>query len=184
MKHIFTPALIAFSFFVTSCSNSDDDKKNATAISPYAGYYTVLQAESDVPVDLDNNGTANTDLMAEIAYFHHVPYDIFLQERTNGFKLMNFHIPHPNIPDDMESFNVEYAHAAWGVEYQYSSAANEIVIVTDVDTDYYRRFGAVQSIDIINDTTLKCTIRKDYYDYQTGGMKNILLTLVFQKVSE
>jgi len=181
MKNIFTLLLVAVLFGTTSCNN--DDTNDVAAISPYAGYYTVTVAESDIAVDLDDNGTADTDLMAEIENFHNVPGDIFLEERTNGYKLMNFHIPHPNIPDDMESFPVAYAHAAWGVNYQYSYATDEITFIGDTDTDYYREFGVVQSVEIISSTTLKCVIKKDYYDYQVNAMRNIRLALTFEKIN-
>jgi hypothetical protein len=179
MKKIRTLLLIAVSFCIASCNN--DDGKDAVAISPYAGYYTITEAQSDVPVDLDDNGTAHTDLMAEIEDFHHMPGDIFLEERTNGYKSMNFHIPHPNIPDDM-SITVAYAHAAWGVRFEYSYSTNEITFIGDTNSDYYREFGVVQSIEILNDTTLKCVLKKDYYDYQLNDMRNIQLTLTFQKI--
>jgi len=177
MKRIFTLLLIVLSIFITSCSSNDD----SPLISPYAGYYRIVQAESDVPVDLDDDGMANTDLMAEIEDFHHMPGDIFLEERTNGYKSMNFHIPHPNIPDDMESFHVGYAHAAFGVRYEYSYATNKIILDNSVDLEYYRQWGLVQSVEILDGTTLKCILKKDYYDYQVHAMKNLTLTLILAR---
>ena len=59
-------ALSIFVIFVISCSTSEQEDKS---IPSYSGHYKITSFESSKAVDLDNDGTSNTDLSKETGLF-------------------------------------------------------------------------------------------------------------------
>ncbi|RYD88869.1 MAG: hypothetical protein EOP54_26555, partial [Sphingobacteriales bacterium] len=144
MKHTFTIALAmaTLSFSITSCS---DDDTATHAVSPLSGYYHVEEMLADIPVDLDGDGNAQTDMMAEIHEFFDIQHDLELRQNSNGYKAVDFYLPHPNLIYPGEPyFYVAYTRSAFAIQYEYAPASQQITLIKEASPQYYQTWGDVQ----------------------------------------
>jgi hypothetical protein len=182
MKHTFTLLFALTALFFTAASCSNDDNK-APATSPYAGNYQIEQMVADVPVDLDGDGYAQNNMVAEIHEFFDVQPDLQLEERANGYKLLSFYLPHPNLIYPGEPyFYVAYTRSAFGMQYKYSESEG-LTIVKEDTPEYYQTWGDVQSLIATGNNRLTCVLVKEYYDYQVAALKSLTVTITYVKAN-
>ncbi|MFP9118556.1 hypothetical protein ACLI08_12265 [Flavobacterium sp. RNTU_13] len=167
----------------TSCSedNKDDDSL------PFSGRYKFTSMTSDVAADLDNNGVTSTDLMTEIPeYFTNYRTDLVV---LDGFiKMASFSLPHCNVyfesPGIPQGYTI-FTASGMSAQFKYNPRTKgiDLVMPENLNLSDYEEFGMPLKLEYINDSSLKATFYKRYYDYSTAGWKWLTVTAAYYKTA-
>lgn len=169
---------------VTACSS--DDK--ATETLPIKGSYKMASMKSDIAVDLDHNGVASVDMMAEIPYYFDDPR-ADLNIISNYIDMVDVKLPHCNVyfeyPGEPDGYTT-FTSSAFGYEISYDkhSAAVGIIVPEDVSPAYREEFGTLQSLTVLGNGNLQAVIYKKYYDYSSAGWQWLTINATYYKVTE
>ena len=179
---IFLAALFITGF--TSCSNDDGAAEDTSEL---AGEYTIVSMTSNIPVDLNNDGIASTNLMDELgeAIANAESPDLEIKPvllDNELVQVMSFNLPHPTI--DLSQPNmptVEYSTKGMGYQYEYDKRTNEITVEGAGNTGPVPVPGRLDTIEVTEEGDLDAVITKYYYDFATGKWIELTITCEYEQ---
>lgn len=175
-------ALSIFVIFVISCSTSEQEDKS---IPSYSGHYKITSFESSKAVDLDNDGTSNTDLSKETGlFFTNSIYEIEIRpmiDQENYAKLISFSFPEASLnfyDTERTDYNLNYIDASFGTSYE---EVDGHLILEQNDFD---PFGTIESFELDHHTEdqIHLTLHKDYYNFESGSWEELKIEAYYKKI--
>lgn len=168
----------------TSCSKDDGAEENSPEL---AGEYTIVSMTSNIPVDLNNDGIASTNLMDElgeaIANTNNPDLEIKPVLLDNKLvQVISFYLPHPTIDlsqPDMPT--VEYSVNGMGYQYQYDKRTNEIKVEGAGVSGPVPPPGRLETIEVTAEGALDAVITKYYYDFATDSWIQLTITCEYEQ---
>ena len=169
---------------VTSCSKDDGADGNTPEL---AGEYTVVSMTSNIPVDLNNDGIASTNLMDELgaAIANAQSPDLEIKPvllDNELVQVMSFYLPHPTI--DLSQPNmptVQYSVKGMGYQYEYNRNTNQITVAGAGGSGPVPVPGRLETIEVTEDGDLDAVITKYYYDFATGKWIELTITCEYEQ---
>ena len=184
MKTIITfLSILSLASFSISCSSDEDNTTDPfTALE---GRYRITVFELAIPMDLNNDGIASSDVFSELPeYFTHPVGDLELRRGQWDYKRVDFFLPHPNPAYEGEPFfRVSYSRCAFGVQC-LGVDGTQLQLDNDGDSEYFEEWGNVQHMEVLPDGTITCTLFKKYYDFRTGEMTMTSVYLEYVRLPE
>ncbi len=180
MKYLNSIIALLVCVIIISCNKNDENTNNELFFS---GFYQIDKMTSLELIDLNDDGQFSYDLKNEINnYFNNEIYDLEIRPNNtndNQYKLINFYLPEPYLHFDYPGHPngyVEYARGAFGINYVY----NENIILNDQSEN--KEFGIVTEFELMENSQIKATISKKYYDFGINKWKNLNIEVVYIKV--
>lgn len=182
LLNIFLAALFITGF--TSCSNDDSASEDTSEL---AGEYTIVSMTSNIPVDLNNDGIASTNLMDELGEALANADTPALEIRpvlldNELVQVMSFNLPHPNV--DLSQPNtptVEYSMKGMGYEYEYDKRTNQIIVEGAGSAGPVPAPGRLETIEVTQEGDLDAVITKYYYDFATDSWIQLTITCEYEQ---
>ena len=167
----------------TSCSKEDGAEESSTEL---AGEYTLVSMTSDVPVDLNNDGIASTNLMDELGGAingENPDLEITPVLLDNELvQVINFYLPHPTV--DLSQPNmptVEYSIKGIGYQYEYNKETNKITVEGAGSSGPVPAPGQLETVEVTEEGDLGAVIIKYYYDFATGKWIELTITCEYEQ---
>ncbi|MFC6861503.1 hypothetical protein [Zunongwangia atlantica] len=175
-------ALSIFVIFVISCSTSEQEDNS---IPSYTGYYKITSFESSKAVDLDNDGTSNTDLSKETGFFFpNSIYEIEIRpmiDQQNYAKLISFSFPEASLnfyDAEKTDYNLDYIDASFGTSYKELDG-HLVLKQNDFDP-----FGTIENFELDNnkEDQIHLTLYKDYYNFESDSWEELKIEADYKKI--
>lgn len=190
-------AVLIMICLLISCS-SDNAENAMTSIS---GIYKITAMDSDVPIDMNNDGTASTDLYSEISGKHlftgvsgHMSYDfesVFnlmearpLTYHTNDAKLIAFNIPDQYISNtsDGHFYVASYIHSFINYSYDVDEITNEIRL-TNNNVQLVEN-GTITNCMKTAEGRIEVHMQKQVFDFLSHQWVSANLTILYELIKE
>jgi hypothetical protein len=179
---LFFAALFLTGF--TSCSKDDGADGDTSEL---AGEYIIVSMTSNIPVDLNNDGIASTNLMDELgaAIANAESPDLEIKPvllDNELVQVMSFNLPHPNVDlsqPDMPT--VEYSVEGMGYQYKYDKSTNKITVEGAGNNGPVPAPGRLETIEVTEEGDLDAVITKYYYDFATGKWIQLTITCEYEQ---
>ncbi|WP_207434047.1 hypothetical protein [Sabulibacter ruber] len=187
---VFSLALALFALLAfPSCS--DDDAEDQ--IPSIAGFYQFVSIESATAVDLNQDGVASTNLLAEIEDYNFSYPEANLELRptkynNTHYKLIDIFFPHPNLVLDITTgqevmMYTKNALNGTGYTYNYNERTSAVEIIRSANhQETEQEWGRLNSLTVVRSNQLEANISKKYYDFQTQNWVTLNITAVYEKV--
>ncbi|HYG03827.1 MAG TPA: hypothetical protein VD927_15370 [Chryseosolibacter sp.] len=193
IKHFITLTLIAI--ILVGCSR-EDEYRNQTRIS---GIYKIVAIQTELAVDLNNDGVKSTDIYDEIKY-----YSLMRESEPRVFydfeTMQHYMVAHPlpfhennaqlialNIPDqvidkfgDDSYYLSEYLHSFIAYSYELNDAS-DIVTLTANDASFVEN-GTLKELRIISSGHLRLTLTKKFFDFSDLDWVETEVTIDYMSV--
>ena len=168
---------------LTSCSKDDGADGNTPEL---AGEYTVVSMTSNIPVDLNNDGIASTNLMDELgaAIANAQSPDLEIKPvllDNELVQVMSFYLPHPTIDFSQPMPTVQYSLKGMGYQYEYNKRTNEITVEGAGNNGPVPVPGRLETVEVTEDGNLDAVITKYYYDFATGKWIELTITCEYEQ---
>lgn len=179
MKYLISSVTLFVCLLIISCNKNDENTNELF----FSGFYKIDKMQSLELIDLNNDGQFSYDLKNEIDnYFNNDVYDLEIRPNyTNDTqdKLISIYLPEPYLyfdnPSNPNGY-VEYARGAFGITYEY----NENILLNDQSES--TEIGLVTAFELIENSQIKATISKKYYDFGSNAWKDLNIEIVYIKV--
>ena len=180
MKYLNSIVALLVCVIIISCNKNDENTNDELFFS---GFYQIDKMTSLELIDLNDDGKFSYDLKNEINnYFNNEIYDLEIRPNNtndNPYKLISFYLPEPYLNFDYPGHPngyVEYARGAFGIKYEY----NENIILNDQSET--KEFCIVTEFELMENSQIKATISKKYYDFGINEWKNLDIEILYVKV--
>ena len=173
---IFKLAAIAAELAVCiSCSSDKPDNTNHY-LQEMTGRYRLSEIYTDEPVDIDLNGTYNTDLTQEICMAVW-PFEFLTAEITNNYYTrVSYNVPVYSLP---EVYPAEPCFATASTGYYLDvSKSDGAVTITERPDNLEQERGTLQTVSYNNDT-LHLIMSREFIT--ADGWKPFVLHMVYKK---
>lgn len=179
---------LAFLLALLSCSN---DEPLDNQLEQYAGNYQIVSFESNVAVDLNNDGNASEELLDEISSFGRNDLEIRpAVAQTNQAKLLSFFFPktwitfqYPSSPEG----SVEFLDYGFATHYEFDGSTflledKRYIEASNIDNIETNRTVTITSeLQVINSDHLSMSIAKEYYDFSSGEWVLLNIAVTYEK---
>lgn len=183
MKNIFLVVVL----FAMSCSPDNVDSFE----NKLSGYYEVISMQSNVSVDLNNDGVKSRDIFFEIAspaghWDFNFPGNYLevrpLKNSSNGGKLMLFNLPGQYIDylSNGTPFLSMYVNTFINYSYEFNKNSNFIRLINN-NPDYYEN-GSLNTLELLDNGELKLELTKRTFDFVSLDWIDVKMSVVFRKV--
>lgn len=175
MKILNLAAIAAVLAVCLSCSNDKPDDTNHY-LQEMTGRYRLSEIYTEEPVDIDLNGTYNTDLTQEICMAVW-PFEFLTAEITNNYYTkVTYNVPVYSLP---EVYPAEpcFATASTGY-YLEVSKSDGAVTITERPGNLEQERGTLQTVNYENDT-LHLMMSREFIT--ADGWKPFVLHMVYKK---
>lgn len=194
MNSTLLKSLLITVFFVSaySCGTSEDGSEgigsggNGSG-SKLGGSYTIISMESDIIVDLNNDGITSFDLLTEIdpSVFSTALPELEIKPVVINNKLenmMSFYLPHPTLTGGTSTTpeGVKFTKRGLGYIYEFDDATQTIHLENNVDEPAVN--GRMENIQILGNNKLQAVFIKSYFDFSTTSWKLLTITCVYKKI--
>lgn len=175
MKRILIAGLMLFTAF--SCTN-DEELYTPTAPFSILGSWKLISADVETPVDLNGDGTASTDLLAETGCLQNELLQ-FNADMATGLIISNSYLDitiSGEFPENVE-YTIECVQEAEESPFAYSQEGNVIIITTQE--------GDVMAGNLSEDQLLQFTIPNGqiYMDEEFNVVLMEDLVLTYSKIN-
>lgn len=163
---------------IISCNKNNDEINEPV----FSGFYKIDKITSSELIDLNDDGQFSNNLKNEINnYFTNDIYDLEIRPNfTNDYqhKLISFYLPEPyfylDYPGHPNGY-VEYARGAFGISYEYKG---EITLMNQSEN---KESTNVKEFKLLENSKIKATIQKKYYDFGLNEWRNLNLEIIYRK---
>lgn len=178
-----------------SCSNGDDgtgSKRNngiGSSSSSLGGSYNITSIESNIYVDLNNDGITSTDLFNEIdpSYFDSANPELIIKPvlYNNQLKeMMSFYLPHSTVtvPSQNNPGSVKFSRNGVGYIYQFDKNTQAISIEDSGTATDPSVYGHMENITVLGPNMLQAVFTKYFYDFSTTQWQILTITCIYTKL--
>jgi hypothetical protein len=167
-----------------------------------AGYYQMESLQTDLAVDLDNDGISSMDAMAQISQVNFISQYNFKAPNTymeiRPTENQTVYLQHLYVPFPHPRITFEYTNSpngrvsylsnglnAFGYGYRYDRKTKAIHLDrSQVQECNEKQWGKLVDIKVLDQDRLQLLVSKDYYDFSQAGWIRLQLTAVYRKVSQ
>lgn len=184
--------LVLLFSMLTGCNSSDDSTSGAintggSSTSSIAGSYNMVSMNSDIAVDLNNDGIQSTNLFDEIdaSFFSSTNPELEIKAVfiNNQLKdMVNFYLPHPTVTVNTPTKPGTVNFTRGGLGYTLSFNSSNQAIQINKDNTPPSSLGDVTSVEVVSKNILKAVFKKYYYDFLTSEWKLLTITCIYNKI--
>jgi hypothetical protein len=182
---------LSFLFLILIVVACSDDNSPDKQIAQLSGSYAIVSFQSNIEVDLNNDGESSDELMGEINSFGLNDLEIRPQgQQLNQTQLVSFFFPktwitfqYPNEPDGY----VEFIDYGFGTQYNLTGETLSLndrqyieeSFIDNVESN--REVRLTSDLRIIDANHLGLSLTKEFYDFNSNDWISLNIEIEYEK---
>jgi len=194
---------IIFLIIIICCYSCTDDSNETKIVNDFHGKYQLTNIQTDIELDLNNDGITSKNMFLEITSPHTTPHGIIPDfcfkpenpwnladasqsnaDSQNSMKFINFNFPEQNLAflneDPNKPVLLDYSVKFNTFIYEFKSQ-NEINLI-DYNPEYTVQFGKINELVRMDKTSFKLYLTKKIYDFKAKEWQNANVIAIYKKI--
>lgn len=171
-------AILFISLSLFSCSSDDISHQTAELL----GKYRLVSLASNIPLDLNLDGTATNDFKYELADFfdNYFQPHLRIKESPDPY-ILDVIIPKSTFWPEYNDYDVIYIGRSDDVYITYYKSQNKIEFIRPNTEEYNLLYDMpiITAIEVLPDMKIKVTLKHRFY-HHPDGWHNVILTGVYE----
>lgn len=193
--------ILTICFF--SCT---DDSNESKIVNDFHGKYHLTHIETDIELDLNNDGITSKNMFLEITSPHTTPNGIIPDfhfkpenpwnladagpaiDSQNQAQLISFNFPEQDLAflnqDPNKPVLLFSGYSGKFNTYRYAFASQEKINLIDYNPEYTAQYGKINELVRIDKTSFKLYLTKKIYDFKAKEWKNVNVIATYKKIEK